>query len=275
MDAGSGRQYEQDGRMENTDDDRLSGPERQRLLLETARRDGRVKVNSAAKSLSVTPETVRKDLDALQDEGLIVRVHGGGLPVETLAYEPGVTARTERAAEKERIGRAALEELPAGGVVFIEAGSTTARFAELIPAEMPLTVVTNSLPIALQLTTRSTAATVVILGGRVRPLTLGSVDALAIRNFQDLFVDVAFLGTNGVSAKRGLTTPDIAEAETKRAALHCSNRRVLLADHSKVDRVSFCRYGELSEIDLLLTDTGLPDHVKEELSSSIKRIRLV
>jgi DeoR family fructose operon transcriptional repressor len=71
--------------MEKTDDDRLSGPERQRLLLETARRDGRVKVNSAAKSLSVTPETVRKDLDALQDEGLIMRVHGGGLPVETLA----------------------------------------------------------------------------------------------------------------------------------------------------------------------------------------------
>lgn len=257
------------------EEERLSGPERQRLLLETARRDGRVSVNKAAKNLSVTPETVRKDLDALQDDGLIMRVHGGGLPVETLAYEPGVTARTERAAEKERIGRAALEEIPTGGVIFIEAGSTTARFAELIPADLPVTVVTNSLPIALQLATRSTAATVVILGGRVRPLTLGSVDALAIRNFQDLFVDVAFLGTNGVSVKRGLTTPDIAEAETKRAALQCSNRRVLLADHSKMDRVSFCRYGELSEIDLLLTDTGLDEHVRDELSSLIGRITLV
>src|SRR3954452_616478 len=92
--------------------ERLSGPERQRLLLETARQEGRVRVNAAAKSLSVTPETVRKDLAALQEDGLIMRVHGGGLPVETLAYEPGVTARTEHAEEKERIGRAALDELP-------------------------------------------------------------------------------------------------------------------------------------------------------------------
>jgi DeoR family fructose operon transcriptional repressor len=255
--------------------ERLSGPERQRLLLETARQEGRVRVNAAAKSLSVTPETVRKDLAALQEDGLIMRVHGGGLPVETLAYEPGVTARTEHAEEKERIGRAALDELPPGGVVFIEAGSTTARFAELIPADFPVTVVTNSLPIALQLASRSTAATVVILGGRVRPVTLGSVDALAIRNFQDLFVDVAFLGTNGLSMERGLTTPDIAEAETKRAALHCSNRRVLLADHGKVGKVSFCRYGELSDIDLLITDTGLGGQRAEELSSAIGRVKQV
>jgi DeoR family fructose operon transcriptional repressor len=253
--------------MASDDAEHLSGPERQRLLLETARKDGRVRVNAAAKSLSVTPETVRKDLAALQEEGLIMRVHGGGLPVETLAYEPGVTVRTERADEKERIGRAALDELPRGGVVFIEAGSTTARFAELIPADFPATIVTNSLPIALQLTSRSSAATVVILGGRIRPLTLGSVDSLAIRNFQDLFVDVAFLGTNGLTIERGLTTPDIAEAETKRAALHCSNRRVLLADHSKAGRVSFCRYGELSEIDLLITDNGLRDHQAEELAT--------
>ncbi|GAA0430627.1 DeoR/GlpR family DNA-binding transcription regulator [Leifsonia naganoensis] len=258
-----------------TDDDadeRLSGPERQRFLLEAARQHGRVRVTQAAKSLAVTPETVRKDLAALQEDGLIVRVHGGGLPVETLAYEPGVTVRTEWAAEKERIGRAALEEIPTGGVIFIEAGSTTARFAELIPADLPVTVVTNSLPIALQLTSRSTAATVVILGGRVRALTLGSVDALAIRNLQDLYVDVAFLGTNGLTVDRGLTTPDIAEAETKRAALNCSNRRVLLADHSKVGKVSFCRYGELGDIDLLITDTALSAHQADELGSVIGQV---
>ena len=257
------------------DDGRLSGPERQRLLLETARQQGRVRVNAAAKSLAVTPETVRKDLAALQADGLIMRVHGGGIPVETPAYEPGITARTEWAAEKERIGRAALDELPAGGVVFIEAGSTTARFAELIPADFPLTVVTNSLPIAQQLATRSTAATVVILGGRVRSVTLGSVDALAIRNLQDLYVDVAFLGTNGLSLDRGLTTPDIAEAETKRAALSCSNRRVLLADHSKVGRVSFCRYGDLDDINLLITDTGLTPQQATELESAIGRVARV
>ncbi|MBB2903567.1 DeoR family fructose operon transcriptional repressor [Kineococcus radiotolerans] len=257
------------------DDGRLSGPERQRRILETARQQGRVRVNAVAQALAVTPETVRKDLEALQAEGLIMRVHGGGIPVETPAYEPGLTARTEWTAEKERIGRAALAEVPAGGVIFVEAGSTTARFAELIPADLAVTVVTNSLPIAQQLATRSSAATVVILGGRVRAVTLGSVDALAIRNLQTLYADVAFLGTNGMSLERGLTTPDIAEAETKRAALSCSNRRVLLADHSKVGRVSFCRYGELGDIDHLITDTGLPAQQAAELGSTIGRVTRV
>ncbi|WP_431246612.1 DeoR/GlpR family DNA-binding transcription regulator [Leifsonia xyli] len=254
------------------DEERLSGPERQRLLLETARQQGRVRVNAAAKSLAVTPETVRKDLAALQADGLILRVHGGGIPVETPVFEPGITARTEWAAEKERIARAALDEIPAGGVIFIETGSTTAHLADLIPADFPVTVVTNSLPIAQSLATRSTAATVVILGGRVRSVTLGSVDSLAIRNLEDLFVDVAFLGTNGLSLERGLTTPDIAEAETKRAALRCSNRRVLLVDHSKVGRVSFCRYGELSDINLLITDTGLSAQQTAELEAVVGRV---
>jgi len=257
------------------DEERLSGPERQRLLLETARQQGRVRVNAAAKSLAVTPETVRKDLAALQADGLIVRVHGGGIPVETPAFEPGITARTEWTAEKERIARAALDEIPVGGVIFIETGSTTAHLADLIPADFPVTVVTNSLPIAQSLATRSTAATVVILGGRVRSVTLGSVDSLAIRNLEDLFVDVAFLGTNGLSLERGLTTPDIAEAETKRAALRCSNRRVLLVDHSKVGRVSFCRYGELSDINLLITDTGLSAQQAAELETVVGRVARV
>lgn len=256
-------------------EEKLSGPERQRLLLEIARERGRVRVNAAAKALDVTPETVRKDLAALQADGLIVRVHGGGIPVETSAFEPGITARTEWMAEKERIGRAALDQLPDGGVVFIEAGSTTARFAELIPADLDVTVVTNSLPIAQQLATRSTAATVVILGGRVRSVTLGSVDTLAIRNLQDLYVDVAFLGTNGLSVERGLTTPDIAEAEMKRAALGCSARRVLLADHSKVGKVSFCRYGGLEDINLLITDSGLSPHHAAELEAAIGHVARV
>jgi len=254
------------------DEERLSGPERQRLLLETARQQGRVRVNAAAKSLAVTPETVRKDLATLQADGLIVRVHGGGIPVETPAFEPGITARTEWAAEKERIGRAALDEIPAGGVIFIEAGTTTAHFADLIPPDFPVTVVTNSLPIAQALASRLTAATVVIIGGRVRALTLGSVDSLAIRNLEDLFVDVAFLGTNGISLERGLTTPDIAEAETKRAAMRCSNRRVLLADHSKVGKVSFCRYGDPSDVNVLITDTGLTPQQAAELESVIGRV---
>jgi DeoR family fructose operon transcriptional repressor len=100
--------------------------------------------------------------------------------------------------------------------------------------------------------------TVSTLGGRVRPLTLAEVDDLAARALAEINVDVAFLGANAISIDRGLTTPDPAEAAVKHLMLASARRRILLADHSKVGKVSLCKHADLSDIDLLITDTGLP-----------------
>lgn len=252
----------------------LSSEERQRLLLELAREHGRVRVVEAAETLGVTPETIRKDLNGLQEGGLIRRVHGGGVLVETLAYEPRLSARTEQMDQKRRIAHAALSEVPPGGAIFIESGSTTQLLAEMLPGDRSLVVVTNSLPTGMQLSTRPNL-TLVILGGRVRGVTLGTIDGLAIRNLAEMNIDVAFLGTNALSIDKGLTTPDVGEAEMKRAALHCANRRVLLADSTKIGRVSFFRYGGLDDVDMLITDSDADAETRARLESRIGDLRVV
>jgi DeoR family transcriptional regulator, fructose operon transcriptional repressor len=145
----------------------------------------------------VTTETVRRDLDQLERRGLVRRVHGGALPVERLRLEAEVSERAlAMAAEKERIAKAALAHVPHEGTVLIDAGTTTARLAELLPDDRELTVVTNSLPIALTLATRL-RLTVLTVGGRVRGKTLAQVDRWALRSLAEIRVDVAFLATNG------------------------------------------------------------------------------
>ncbi|HEX8095013.1 MAG TPA: hypothetical protein VF542_14370 [Jatrophihabitans sp.] len=168
-----------------------------------------------------------------------------------------MTARVEYAEEKERIATAALAQLPSSGSILVDAGSTTARLAALLPDDRELTVFTNALPIALTLLTRP-HLTVFPIGGRLRSQTLATVGSWAARMLGDINVDVAFLGTNGISAQRGLTTPDPEEAAIKRLMLRSAQRKVLLADHSKVGHLSVCKHADIADIDLLITDTGLP-----------------
>ncbi|WP_436495405.1 DeoR/GlpR family DNA-binding transcription regulator [Actinokineospora sp. HUAS TT18] len=230
--------------------------ERQQLIAERARAAGRVEVAALAEDLGVTTETVRRDLDSLEKRGVLRRVHGGAIPVERLRFEPELAARdTEATAEKQRIAKAALAELPAEGVILLDAGSTTSRLAELLPADRDLTVVTNGLPIALALANRG--LNVLSLGGRVRTKTLAGVDAWALNALRDLYVDVAFLGTNGLSAGRGLSTPDQAEAAVKQAMVAAARRVVVLADSSKVGTDCFARFASLDQVDVIITDDGL------------------
>src|SRR5258708_8887339 len=130
--------------------------ERQQEILRRARADGRVDVLRLAEELAVTSETIRRDVTVLERAGVVRRVHGGAIPVERLGFEPAVAARDAvMTAEKERIAKAALAELPEEGSVVIDAGTTTGRLVEVLPADRELTVVVNAPAFAAQLATRS------------------------------------------------------------------------------------------------------------------------
>ena len=107
-----------------------------------------------------------------------------------------------------------------------------------------------------------------LLGGRIRPVTMAGVDDWAARALGEINVDVAFLGANAISIDRGLTTPDNAEAATKRLMLHSAQRRILLADHSKLGRVSLCKHADLADIDLFITDDGIPSDELDALRAT-------
>ena len=241
--------------------------ERQQHILERARGAGRVEVNALAEALDVTTETVRRDLTILERHGLVRRVHGGAIPVERLGFEPGVETRTERLVpEKDRIAKAALAHLPDEGTVLLDAGTTTLRLAEQLPRDRELTIVTNSLGIAA-LVAQQPNLTLYLLGGRVRGRTLASVGPWVTSALKDVFVDVAFMGTNGLSVERGLTTPDQSEAAAKRAMIAAARRSVVLTDHTKIGLDHFSRFAELSDIAAVISDTGLDPETAAEIEA--------
>lgn len=242
--------------------------ERQQRIMAEARRAGRVEVASLADSLGVAAETVRRDLTALEQRGSVRRVHGGAIPVERLELEPTLAARSSRLTDvKRRIAARVLDELPTGGTVLLDSGSTTLAVVHLLPPDLDLTVVTNSVAAASALSTHP-GISLYLLGGRVRGITGAAVGEWATAALDGLVVDLAVLGTNGFSAARGLTTPDQAEALVK-AAMVRSARRVLLAtDSSKAGDDHLHRFATLADVDLIVTDTDLADDVAAELRAA-------
>ena len=247
---------------------RMYAQERQALIVSRARTAGRVEVAELAQSFEVTPETVRRDLTALERAGLLRRVHGGAIVVDLFGFEPALAVRESvNTVEKRSIAEAAVAFLPEEGAIALDAGSSTYRLAEVLPSGRELTVVTNSLPIASLLAARK-ELTVHLVGGRVRDRTSATVGSAALDYLGTVFVDVAFLGINGFSVTRGLTTPDSAEAAVKSAYVAAARRTVLLADHSKYNSAHFAHVADLSQIDVIITDSALPDEAATELEAA-------
>lgn len=248
--------------------------ERRQWLVKRARDAGRVDVAAVSEELDVAPETVRRDLNVLESHGLLRRVHGGAMPVERLGFETGLASREGRMPEeKRRIAKAALELLQDAESIYIDEGYAPQVLAESLPSDRQLTVVTNALQTAMLLAPLP-HVDLLLVGGRVRGHTLGAVDHWATRMLGDLVIDLAYLGTNGISLERGLTTPDPAVAAVKSAAAAASVRRVLIADHSKFGVDSFCRFARVQDMETIVTDSGLDDNVAAEFhAAGLKVVR--
>jgi DeoR family transcriptional regulator, fructose operon transcriptional repressor len=233
---------------------------RQREIYVLALKQGSVDVADLAGRFEVTTETIRRDLSDLQQRQLVQRVHGGAVPVERHYHEPMVDARDmQNAAEKLRIGREAIREVPDHGSVIIDSGSTGQRFAEVFPVDRQVHVVTNSLITASTLARRGGAADLTVLGGGVRTNTFAMVDASTVAAVRALRVDVLFISCDGLSSTRGLTTPYRDESLVKRAMIESARRVVALVDQSKIFNDQLFSYAALDEIDVLVTDTRVDD----------------
>jgi DeoR family fructose operon transcriptional repressor len=242
--------------------------ERQQAIARLVIARGRVSVNQLAEEYAVTTETVRRDLSTLERLGLVRRVHGGVVPPSSLPLiEPGIRERDQVNIEvKERIARAALDCLPqSGGSILIDAGSTTGRLAALLPAGHALTVVTHAVPIA-SLLAGLRHIDLRLLPGRVRRTTQAAVGADTVAALADLRVDVAFLGTNGLSVDFGLTTPDPDEAAVKRALVAAGREVVALADASKFGVETAIRFASVDDVQVVVTDRGTSSAARRALS---------
>ncbi|MBO1415111.1 DeoR/GlpR family DNA-binding transcription regulator [Streptomyces sp. FH025] len=243
--------------------------QRRVLILERIRALGGVRVAELVRELGVSDMTIRRDLDALARRGLVHKVHGGAVRTEAaVTGEPGFEAKAgwEQPA-KEAIARAAAALVQPGSAVGLAAGTTTYAVARQLRAVEGLTVVTNSLRIAELLEqpdedgTPSTAT--VIRTGGVRTPSDALVGPVADQAIRSLHVNVLILGCHGLSDATGLTTPNLAEAETNRTFIRSARRLVVVADHTKWGAVGLASFAALDQVDVLVTDEELPEQQRE------------
>jgi DeoR family fructose operon transcriptional repressor len=236
----------------------LDAEERRRRILERARRDGSVEVASLAAGLAVARETVRRDLSVLEGHGLVRRTHGGAYPLESAGFETTLAFRTTQLVpEKSRMAKAAAALVGEAETVFVDEGFTPKLVAEALPQDRPMTVVTASLAVAGALAGRQ-HVTVLLLGGRVRGGTMATVDHWAVHMLSGFVIDLAFVGANGISRSRGLTTPDPAVGNVKAHAVQAARRRIFVGAHTKFGATSFYRFADVADLEAVVTDTGLP-----------------
>ncbi|MGI6494752.1 MAG: DeoR/GlpR family DNA-binding transcription regulator [Kiritimatiellia bacterium] len=212
--------------------------------------------------LHVSPATIRRDLDKLEQQGRLRRVHGGATELQKPHDELLFDAKTSIAArEKQAIAEAALSLIEPTDTVFLDGGSTILALAQLLVPMTQLTVVTNSLRVAHLLS--SSGPRMILTGGECRRLSQTFVGPLSRPVLERVQLDWAFMGSIGVSVESGLTTTDPNEAFTKELAISRARQVALLADSSKFGKSSFVRFGEFTSLSHLITDAAAPaDQIK-------------
>ncbi|MEX3104336.1 DeoR/GlpR transcriptional regulator [Streptomyces sp. V2] len=256
----------------------LLAEQRRALILDEVRRRGGVRVNELTRRLGVSDMTIRRDLDALAKQGVVEKVHGGAVPVvEASTHEPGFEAKSGlELTAKEDIARTAAGLVAPGSAIALSGGTTTFALAHRLVDVPDLTVVTNSVRVAdvfhaAQRTSgpRQGAATVVLTGG-VRTPSDSLVGPVADQAIAALHFDMLFLGVHGISAEAGLSTPNLAEAETNRRLVHSARRVVVVADHTKWGVVGLSSFATLDQVDSLVTDAGLPAAARTEMAEHLR-----
>jgi DeoR family transcriptional regulator of aga operon len=218
---------------------------------------GSVRVADLSKLFKVSEVTVRGDLDALSQRGVLVRDHGGAIANVPVGLGTAFDQRAQLNMEEKRaIGRAAAQLVRPGETIIVDAGTTTVEMTRNLSGISPLTVVTNALNVALQVGALPDVH-VILVGGSLSPETVSTVGAYAERDFNDLIAHKVFLGTHGMDMEAGLTDLSLEIAKTKRAMIRAAREVVLLADASKWGRMGFAKVVPISAIHVLVTDSGL------------------
>ncbi len=250
--------------------------QRQTLILERVREEGAVRVADLVRALGVSDMTIRRDLEVLNELGLIEKVHGGATAVEgSSQFEPGFTIKsTLMQSEKTLIAAAAASLVTPGTAIAISAGTTTFELAKHLTDVPGLTVLTNSVPVADVLHKDGRPDQTVILSGGVRTLSDALVGPFTVDFIRSLHVDSVFMGIHGMDPRSGFTTPNILEAETNRALIEAGRRLIVLADHTKWGVVGISSVARLEDADTIVTDTGLDPSACSQITTAVRRLLL-
>jgi len=228
--------------------------ERHQIILELLRRDNVVKVVELAKLFNVSIETIRRDLDFLEKEALLKKVYGGAVSIKKLGIEPSYTTReVANLEEKKAIGRKCSELIEDGDTIILDLGTTTLEVAKNLIHKKDLTIITNSLNIAMELV-KVQDFRVFLAGGLLRSVELTCSGFLTQEFINNFNVDKTIIGVGGITLENGITDYHVDEAQARKAMIQRGNKVIAVADYSKFGVKAFCNICTLDEVDVLITD---------------------
>lgn len=237
---------------------------RQEFILRRLQETGSVTIDELCAALEASIATIRRDLEDLEGRSLLRRIRGGAVPIGPLFYEPfrHDTSFQDKvssfAEEKRRIARAAAELVQTGQTIALSGGTTTTEVVRSLKLLSGITIITNTVNVAMELSTRKDIE-VIVTGGHLRGSWFTLIGPLATSAAEMLFADLMFIGVDGIDARHGLTCTNPAEAELLRSLARHSKQKVVVADHSKLGTVSKYLLCSTREIDRLITDSGASD----------------
>ncbi|WP_409345735.1 DeoR/GlpR family DNA-binding transcription regulator [Paenibacillus sp. MBLB4367] len=243
--------------------------ERLQRIVELVNRQGKVTVAGLSEALSVSPVTIRRDLEGLEQKGLLMRTHGGAMPVQNSPFEVAREMSFDEkgealVAEKERIAEAAARLVHEEEAILLTPGTTNMFLAQKLSGIKELTVVTNAANIAVQLS-RVPGFDVMLIGGKMRPKSYALVGPMADQALRGIRVDKLFLGVDGFDIEEGLTTPNILEASVNAQMIAIAKQVIVVADHSKFGKVTFSRIAGLDSVHTIVSDRMLPEAACERI----------
>jgi DeoR family transcriptional regulator, aga operon transcriptional repressor len=249
--------------------------ERRQYILALAQQHGRVLVEELSESLGISRITIRKDLDYLQAKGALQRTHGGALlPGSGALADPSLREKEGRhSQEKQRISVAAVNLVQEGQCVLLDSGTTTTAIARALKKFSQLTIITNAVNIAAELS--GTDFEVLLTGGSLRKNSFSLVGPLAEDMLHDMHADILFLGVDGFDMEVGLTTPNLMESRVNRAMVKAASMVVAVCDSTKFNRRSLSKIVDATAIHHVITDRDLPKETAEALRSLNIKLTLV
>lgn len=238
---------------------------RRGLILKILETKGQVNVNELSEQFKVSEVTIRNDLTQLEHKNLLIRARGGAIKTDKVTLEMKLSEKkVKNSKEKEAIGRRAAKLIEEGDTIVLDSGTTTKEVANHLARFKNLTVITNALHIAGPLAELE-QINVIMPGGTMRKKSLSLVGSIAQTNFKKFFSDKLFIGADGIDVNLGFSTPHIEEAALNRTMLKMAKKIILVVDSSKFKRRSLAVIGQLTDIDVIVTDRGLSEEDHEKL----------
>lgn len=242
---------------------------RRNAILNLIHENDKVLVADLVNMFEVSEVSIRKDLSALEDRRLLLRVKGGAINIAQsgdngdlpVSHKKGLNSE-----EKQAIGRYAASLISDGEIIFLDSGTTTMEIARNLGHLKNLTVITNALDIAVALVPNE-KINLIILGGTIRPMSYSTVGVLAEGSLKNLYCDKLFLGVDSISIKNGISTPSIEEASLNQQMLTSAKEIIAVFDSSKVNKRTFAYIASLEEIDAIVTDEGVPADFRDAVES--------